>query len=64
MINETESAVPANVMGASSSTPGTGGTGGGGNAAFQVTAAGTEGQVLTASATGVPQFSMISGGTF
>ena len=38
--------------------------GGGGNAAFQVTAAGTEGQVLTASATGVPQFSMISGGTF
>jgi hypothetical protein len=38
--------------------------GGGGNAAFQVTAAGTEGQVLTASSTGVPQFSMISGGTF
>ena len=38
--------------------------GGGGNAAFQVTSAGTEGQVLTASATGVPQFSMISGGTF
>jgi hypothetical protein len=38
--------------------------GGGGNAAFQVTAAGTEGQVLTASATGVPQFSMLSGGTF
>lgn len=38
--------------------------GGGGNAAFQVTGAGTEGQVLTASATGVPQFSMISGGTF
>ncbi len=38
--------------------------GGGGNGAFQVTGAGTEGQVLTASATGVPQFSMISGGTF
>jgi len=38
--------------------------GGGGNAAFQVTSAGIEGQVLTASATGVPQFSMISGGTF
>jgi hypothetical protein len=38
--------------------------GGGGNAAFQVTAAGTEGQVLTASATGVPQFQMLSGGTF
>jgi hypothetical protein len=38
--------------------------GGGGNAAFQVTAAGTEGQVLTASSTGVPQFSMLSGGTF
>jgi hypothetical protein len=38
--------------------------GGGGNAAFQVTSAGIEGQVLTASATGVPQFEMISGGTF
>jgi hypothetical protein len=38
--------------------------GSGGNAAFQVTNAGTEGQVLTASATGVPQFEMISGGTF
>jgi hypothetical protein len=38
--------------------------GGGGNAAFQVTAAGTEGQVLTASSTGIPQFSMLSGGTF
>jgi hypothetical protein len=38
--------------------------GGGGSAALQVTNAGTEGQVLTASATGVPQFSMISGGTF
>ena len=38
--------------------------GGGGNGALQVTGAGTEGQVLTASATGVPQFSMISGGTF
>jgi hypothetical protein len=38
--------------------------GGGGNAALQVTAAGTEGQVLTASATGIPQFSMLSGGTF
>ena len=32
--------------------------------ALKVTSAGTEGQVLTASATGVPQFSMISGGTF
>lgn len=38
--------------------------GGGGNASFQVTSAGIEGQVLTASATGVPQFEMISGGTF
>jgi len=38
--------------------------GGGGNAALQVTAAGTEGQVLTASATGIPQFEMLSGGTF
>jgi hypothetical protein len=38
--------------------------GGDGNAAFQVTGAGTEGQVLTASATGVPQFEMLSGGTF
>jgi hypothetical protein len=38
--------------------------GGGGNAAFQVTSAGIEGQVLTASATGVPQFEMLSGGTF
>ena len=38
--------------------------GGGGNAALQVTAAGTEGQVLTASSTGIPQFSMLSGGTF
>ena len=38
--------------------------GSGGNAALQVTAAGTEGQVLTASSTGIPQFSMLSGGTF
>lgn len=38
--------------------------GSGGNAALQVTAAGTEGQVLTASSTGIPTFSMLSGGTF
>jgi len=38
--------------------------GSGGNGAIQVTSAGTEGQVLTASAFGVPQFSMLSGGTF
>ena len=37
-----------------------------GNAAgaIQVTSAGTEGQVLQASATGTPQFSMLDGGTF
>jgi hypothetical protein len=38
--------------------------GGGGSNPLQVTAAGTEGQVLTASGSGVPQFSMLSGGTF
>lgn len=37
---------------------------GNGSGALQVTSAGTEGQVLQASATGVPQFSMLDGGTF
>ena len=33
-------------------------------AAVKVTAAGTEGQVLQASAAGVPSFGMLDGGTF
>lgn len=38
--------------------------GGGGSSPIQITAAGTEGSVLTASSSGVPQFEMLSGGTF
>lgn len=38
--------------------------GGGGTSALQVTGAGTEGQVLQASAAGVPSFGMLDGGTF
>ena len=38
--------------------------GSGGTGALQVTSAGTEGQVLQANATGVPQFGMLDGGTF
>lgn len=37
---------------------------GNGSGAIKVTGAGTEGQVLQASATGVPQFGMLDGGTF
>lgn len=36
----------------------------GGNGSLQITAAGTEGQVLQASATGVPSFGMLDGGVF
>ena len=38
--------------------------GGGGTSALQVTGAGTEGQVLQADSSGVPQFSMLDGGVF
>lgn len=38
--------------------------GSGGAGALQVTTAGTEGQVLQASSTGVPQFGMLDGGVF
>lgn len=37
---------------------------GNGSGALNVTAAGTEGQVLQASSTGIPQFGMLDGGTF
>ena len=37
---------------------------GGGSGALNITAAGTDGQVLQASSSGVPQFAMLDGGTF